>query len=325
MPRAFAKVNVAIWQDPDFRRLPPAAQHLYLLLWTSPSLSFCGVHDWRPGRLSHLSQGFTEEHTKTVADCLTARHFIVVDHETEEVLIRSWARHDEVLKQPRLAVSFVHAYADTYSATLRSVLVYELSKIQKKSPSLTCWKDSRVTDLLDHEAVSAKDLPVPQDPFDPEVGDGFGPGFALGLAQTSPKVWPWVWVPPTTAATDSTNQTSDKKHSAGKPAKAKARPLPSDWVPTDEHKQRAAKSGVALDREVQKFKAHAEANDRKVVVWNAAFTQWLIQAEERAGSSRPTPVRHLPTVDELELPPDGLSEVAYAAWEREARERRAAR
>lgn len=318
MPRAFAKVNVAIWQDPDFRRLPPAAQHLYLLLWTSPSLSFCGVHDWRPGRLSHLSAGFTEDHTRAVGDCLAARYFIVADEETEEVLIRSWTRFDEVLKQPRLAVSFVHAYADTYSQSLRSVLIYELRKIHEKNPNLACWKDSRVTDLLEHDAVSAKDLPTPEDPF----GDGFRDGFALGLAQTLPDVSVSVSVPPTTASTNSTHQTADKKHSADKPRRAKATSLPADWQPTDEHKRRAIDAGIVLDREVGKFKAHAEANDRRAVVWNAAFTQWLIQAEERGGG-RPTPVRSLPTVDQIELPPDGLSPEEYTAWERESRERRA--
>src|SRR5690348_13230577 len=90
MSRKFGSVNVEIWNDPAFRALPPAAQHLYLLLWTAPNLSFCGVHDWRPGRLTHLSTGFTEDHTRIVANCLTAHHFLVIDEATEEVLVRSW-------------------------------------------------------------------------------------------------------------------------------------------------------------------------------------------------------------------------------------------
>lgn len=324
MPRIFAKVNAGIWGDPDFRSLPPAAQHLYLTLWTSPDLSFCGVHDWRPARLTGLSAGLMADHVRLIANCLEARHFIVTDDSTEEVLIRSWARFDEVVKQPRLAISYVNAYSTVSSPEIRQVLVHEAHKMQKLWPELACWNDSRVTDILGHPAVSAKALALPDDPF----GDGFGLGLGLGLPQTQAKVSGSVSgsvsVPPTTTTTTNNKQTNNKEHSAGKPAKAKAQPLPQDWVPTDEHKQRVAKSGVDLGREVQKFKAHAEANARKAVVWNAAFTQWLIQAEERGGG-RPSPVRHLPTVDELELPPDGLSPEQYAEWDRTMRERRAVR
>lgn len=197
MARKFGSVNVEMWNDPEFRALPPAAQHLYLMLWTAPDLSFCGVHDWRPGRLTKLSRGFTEEHTRVVADCLVAHHFLVIDKETEEVLVRSWVRFDELLKQPRLAVSYAHAYAATYSETLRAVMVHELKKMREMWPTLTCWSDDRVASLLTHPAVSAKDLPTVADPF----GDGFGDGLALGLPQSQGKVWASVSAPPTPAPT----------------------------------------------------------------------------------------------------------------------------
>lgn len=204
MARRYGQVNVEIWNDPDFRALPPAAQHLYLLLWTSPHLTFCGLHEWRPGRLTKLSHGFTEDHTKAVSAALQARHFLVVDEDTEEVLIRSWARFDELLKQPRLAVSYAAAYAATYSPMLRQVLVHETEKMRKLWPDLACWKDSRVTSILDHPSISAKDLPTPEDPF----GDGFGDGFALGLPQTQGGVWPPVYPPPTPAPTPTPSKQS---------------------------------------------------------------------------------------------------------------------
>lgn len=202
MPREFAKLNLEIWSDPDFLDLPPAAQHLYLVLWTSPSLSYCGVHDWRPGRLAKRSRGFTAEHVQTVADCLVARHFLVVDHDTEEVLVRSWARFDGIMKQPRMAVSYVHAYAEVASPALRRVLVHETEKIREELPGLACWNDKRVTDILAHPSVSAKDLPTPEDPF----RDGVGDDFALGLAQTRGRVSTRVSTPPTTTTTTTTSR-----------------------------------------------------------------------------------------------------------------------
>jgi hypothetical protein len=53
--------------------------------------------------------------------------------------------------------------------------------------------------------------------------------------------------------------------------------LPADWTPTEAHLERAH-DGIDIQREADTFRAHAEANDRRCVNWNAAFTQWLIKA-----------------------------------------------
>ena len=57
------------------------------------------------------------------------------------------------------------------------------------------------------------------------------------------------------------------------------KPIPSDWVPTDEHTKLARERRVDLMLEAARFRAHAEANDRKLVRWNAGFNQWLLKAE----------------------------------------------
>lgn len=56
--------------------------------------------------------------------------------------------------------------------------------------------------------------------------------------------------------------------------------LPDNWTPTSEHIQRAHDLDLDLQREVEKFRAHAEANDRRQANWNGAFTQWLLHADE---------------------------------------------
>lgn len=324
MPRKFGTVNVAIWNDPEFRALPPASQHLYLVLWTAPDLSFCGVHDWRPGRLTKLSAGFTEDHTRTVAANLAARHFLVIDEDTEEVLVRSWARFDELLKQPRLAVSYSAAYAAVYSETLRAVIAYETKKMRDLWPELACWKDDRVSVILSHPAVSAKDLPTPEDPFGPEVGDGFGGGFALGLAQTQGKVWPSVCPPPTPAPTPTPSTITPI--GADKSAKAKrSTQLPEDWQPNESHLAFAAENRIDARAEAEQFADHHRARGSTMKDWDAAFRTWLRNAvkfrKDSAGERRAAP--RLPDARELEQPPDGLSPAEYAAWEREQRMRRA--
>jgi hypothetical protein len=64
-----------------------------------------------------------------------------------------------------------------------------------------------------------------------------------------------------------------------RPDLLKAHPLPADWKPTDEHIKRAREARVDVKREAEQFRLHAEANDRKAVRWNAAFSMWLSKAK----------------------------------------------
>lgn len=70
----------------------------------------------------------------------------------------------------------------------------------------------------------------------------------------------------------------ENRGSAHKPKKAKAHPLPKDWSPTPEHRAKALERGVDVEVEAASFRLHAEANGREAVVWNAAFSQWLLKA-----------------------------------------------
>lgn len=313
MPRDHARVNVTIWNDPDFRALPPACQHLYFLLWTSPDLSYCGVHDWRPGRLARLSAGFSAEHITTVGASLRARHFLVVDEDTEEVLVRSWMRFDGLLKQPRMAVSMVYAYASLASPIIRAVVVHELHKIHEEEPGLSCWRDERVAETLAHPSVSAKDLPTPEDPFTGDVGPSLGMGLGMGLPQTEPKVYPSVWDRATPTPTPTPNSTSP---SASRDAARKrpARRLPDDFEPTEAHRELASSEGVDLDREFARFVDYWRGEGKAKVDWNATLRNWIRRAADD-NRSRPAPPadRRVPNAP-TEAPPDGLEDHELAAW-----------
>lgn len=249
MPRDHARVNLAIWSDPDFRALPPPAQHLYLFLWTAPDLTYCGAHDWRPGRMSGLSAGATPEYIRQVAACLQARHFIVVDEQTEEVLVRSWIRFDGLMKQPRMAISCITAYAAVSSEVLRGVVVDELLKLRERTPDLACWRDDRVGQVLSHPAVSAKDLPTPDDPFKGGFAPNFAPTFTPSLGQTQPEVSGSVCTPPTTATATTTELLKTTA-----PRKRGAR-IPDPFEITDELRDWATQHvpGLNLDEATEEF------------------------------------------------------------------------
>ena len=282
MARDHARVNVTIWGDPNFRRLPPAAQHLYLTLWTSPELTYVGTHDWRPARLTGRAEGWTRADAETAAACLAARHFIVIDEEREEVLIRSWIRWDGLMKQPRMAISCVNAYAAVASDALKAVIVHQLHAEREREPDLKCWEDPRVQEVLGHPSVDPKAMPTPEDPF----GDEVAPGLGVGLGQTLPKVKGSVSVPPTPSPAPTPNSsTPAPARSRRKPE----RPLPDDWAPNDNHREQARAERIDLAKETTAFKDHALSVDRRLRDWDAGFRLWLSKANN-FGSARPKPV-----------------------------------
>jgi len=55
--------------------------------------------------------------------------------------------------------------------------------------------------------------------------------------------------------------------------------IPASWAPNEAHTQYARDEGIALDFQADRFRTHAEANDRRIVNWDAAFKNWLLKAE----------------------------------------------
>lgn len=89
-----------------------------------------------------------------------------------------------------------------------------------------------------------------------------------------------------TAPIPEQEQTTNKTAVVGVKTKARKTELPPDWHPTDSHQQKASSLHLDLDRETEKFRLHAEATGRKMVRWNAAFSTWLINADDFASPRR---------------------------------------
>ena len=75
-----------------------------------------------------------------------------------------------------------------------------------------------------------------------------------------------------------TGEQGNSARSARGARKAPAKRLPEDWAPTDAHRKKAAELGVDVALEADRFRLHAEANDRRAVRWDAAFSMWLSKA-----------------------------------------------
>ncbi len=150
MARTHAAIRLDIWGDDDWRSLSMNAQYLYLHLLASPTLNYAGVADWRPARIAGMSAGTTRDLVEAAAAELEAALFIIVDNDTEEVLIRSFLKHDGLLHKPNVAKAMVAAYTKTVSATLRGVIVFELNRLAERFPE---W---RAFDLKEVREVMAK-------------------------------------------------------------------------------------------------------------------------------------------------------------------------
>lgn len=137
MARSHARILVTIWRDPDFRRLSVDAQRTYLLLLSQDSLNNTGVLPMTTKRwAAGCDTTSTGDIDKALAELDDAR-FIVVDPDTEEVLIRSFIRNDGIVKQPQMMKSALREALGVESPRLRAVLAEELRKLRREDAEFT--------------------------------------------------------------------------------------------------------------------------------------------------------------------------------------------
>lgn len=159
MAREYARVKVGIWADSDFRRLTRAAQGLYFQLISSPTMSLCGVADWRPNRLAALTEGESPDSVRRAMLALIEASYVVIDDATEEVLVRSFVRHDGLIKTPNIASAMVKDYAGVASETLRGVIVHELIRLHNDEPEMKGWVVAGK--LLSDPSINPSEIPSP--------------------------------------------------------------------------------------------------------------------------------------------------------------------
>lgn len=146
MAREYARVRLTIWTDPDFRRLTVPAQRLYFELLTNGDINLCGVSDWREARLVKLARNLTIQDLREAAYELGVNDFIAVDPDTEEVLVRSFVRHDGVLKSPNITKSMVKDYGTIASQRLMAVVSREVRRAYREHPEWKGFDDPGLTE-----------------------------------------------------------------------------------------------------------------------------------------------------------------------------------
>lgn len=267
MARDRANVFTNIWADSDWRALSESAQRLYLLLLTHPTLTYAGVADWRTNRLSMMSADGSVEKLEAAAAELEDRKFIVVDEATEEVLIRSFVKHDGLLKSPNLAAALAREYANVYSPRLREVVAFEVQKLHRREPDLKGW--DRLGTLLSEPARNVFDEgspnPSPNPSGNPSPNPSVNPsGNPSVKGLPNPSINP----SPTSTSTSTSNKLEN-------PPKNRKRDLPEGWAPNEAHAKKAKEVGADVAFEAGQFTDYHLARGNKFVDWNRAFSNWL--------------------------------------------------
>ncbi|MEU0465060.1 hypothetical protein ABZ215_13735 [Amycolatopsis sp. NPDC006131] len=187
MAREHARVFTRIWSDLDWRKLPPLEQRLYFLLLSQGNVTQAGVMPLQVRKWAKGSDYTTEEEIAATLASLAEHRFVVVDEDTEEVLIRSFIRNDGVLKIPNVFKAALKAALAVESPKLRKALAAELRRLRRKDANTVADELFPIESVTPPEPIpnSSRINPEPvkdRDEFPEPRGEGVGVGEGEPLA-----------------------------------------------------------------------------------------------------------------------------------------------
>lgn len=156
MARDHGRIHVAIWADPAFRALERDPQRMYLLLVSQARLTYCGALDYLPGRLATLAADEDEQTVDHAVKVLEGERFVLVDRTTQELLVRSFVRHDGLLGSPNMTKAMLKDRAALLSDDLRTAVDRELARAFRDDPKAKGWAGFKQADAELFKQVSAK-------------------------------------------------------------------------------------------------------------------------------------------------------------------------
>ncbi|MFC8009106.1 hypothetical protein [Streptomyces cinereoruber] len=129
MARGHGRILTSIWEDADFLALGEREQRLYLFLISQPNLNHAGLLDLTLRRWSRKARGLTSAELEKLLQALEETRFVVMDEDTEELLIRSFIRNDGVWRMPKVMGAAVSGALEISSKHLQRALLDEMDRI----------------------------------------------------------------------------------------------------------------------------------------------------------------------------------------------------
>jgi predicted butyrate kinase (DUF1464 family) len=88
----------------------------------------------------------------------------VLDDETDELLLRSFIRNDDVVHNKNMMVAVIKAWRMLYSLKLRGVVIHELLRLKAEHPQYAAWEHPEMIDAIKRtQPVNVFDVDTPAD------------------------------------------------------------------------------------------------------------------------------------------------------------------
>lgn len=270
---------VSIWEDPDFLNLSAGAQRMFMFLISQPDLAHDGVIALRERRWSKKAAGLTIEEIRAHLGELSATRFVLIDDDTEELLIRSFIRRDKVYRQPNVLRAAGDHLATVSSAAIRSAVAVELGRIQAAAEDIPEGSKGVIEAML-----TAVGNPSPNPSGNPSPkSSGLPPGergVVTAVSSGSPNPVPQNSPTPVPRGHASRGPRED--------ARKRGTRLPDDFEVTPEmvawHRENVPQVNGAY--ETAKFVDYWRAKsgrDATKTDWVGTWRNWMRKASERAG------------------------------------------
>jgi hypothetical protein len=127
MVRAYANMGTDIWDDDDFCALSPGAQRTYFMLQTQKEITACGTLPLTMRRWALTVRESDRHLLPEWLDELAERRYVVIDHDTEELLVRTFVRDDGGYKHAKRVLAVISTAEAIRSQALRNVIARELA------------------------------------------------------------------------------------------------------------------------------------------------------------------------------------------------------
>lgn len=150
MARDHSRIKLSIWDDPDFIALTESEQRAYFVLKSHKGLSRCGVTSYIPAHFERLARDTTVARFKAAVKGLRTAKFVVIDDHTQELLVRSYVRHDGVLDRVNMGKAVGTAYESIISEPIKRAICAELARLIQERPDLPGWEGLAFTSPKAH-------------------------------------------------------------------------------------------------------------------------------------------------------------------------------
>lgn len=126
MARNYARITTALWRDPEWTALSVDAQWAYVALLAQPKLTLAGSLDMKIQSWRRWAAGVDEARLTNALVELQDEGMILTDTRTQELVIRTFVLHDDVLKNRNLGRGMWSAWSTIESEELRLFVVDNL-------------------------------------------------------------------------------------------------------------------------------------------------------------------------------------------------------